>query len=170
MQLTNLVRRHVMGNISEKLNDLFAAAAFAEEGEFDAARELVKQKRRILLALSGGDMDKDTMVYAKNTSMRIGAELDILCTGDFDESDTVFQSALQELKRAGVVFKVTTAKGCIKDEIVHFTKANKDVVFVIVNSYDDLKVECKGKSSALDIFVAKLKCPLVVIREDVFQS
>jgi hypothetical protein len=159
-----------MGNISEKLDNLFAAAAFAEEGEFDTARAFMRQKRRILLALKGCEMEIDTMVYAKNSSMRIGAELDILCTGDCDTENPVFRGMLAEFKKEGVAFRMTTATGCIKDEIVDFTRANKDVVFVIVNSYDDLKMECKGRSSALDAFVGKLKCPLVVVREGACQS
>jgi hypothetical protein len=159
-----------MGNISEKLDNLFAAAAFAQAGEFDTAREFVRQKRRILLALKGCEMEKDTLVYAKNSAMRIGAELDILCTGDCNAENPGFQGMLAEFKKEGVVFKVTTARGCIKEEIVEFTKANKDVVFVIVNSYDDLKMVCKGKSSAIETFVAKIKCPLVVVREDAYQS
>gem|GEM_PF-6811471 len=54
------------------------AAAFAEEGETGIAREVLKDERRIVLALRRDNLDNKAFRYALNTCKRIGADLDCI--------------------------------------------------------------------------------------------
>ena len=65
----------------KKVEDMLAAVSFAEEGESETARSLMKDGRRVLLALKQGRIDPATVKYAVNTSKRIGAGLDVLYVG-----------------------------------------------------------------------------------------
>jgi hypothetical protein len=52
----------------KKMEDVLAATSFAEEGESDAARSILNEGRRVLLALKEGRIDVKTLKYAVNTS------------------------------------------------------------------------------------------------------
>ncbi len=56
----------------------FTAASFAEEGELETADALMRESRRVLLALKAGQVDPKTLKYAVNTAKRVNARLDIL--------------------------------------------------------------------------------------------
>ena len=48
----------------KKMEDALAAASFAEEGERRAARSILSEGRRVLLALKEGRIDAKTLKYA----------------------------------------------------------------------------------------------------------
>ena len=62
----------------KNMESILAAVSFAEEGETATAQSLLKEERRVLLALKEGRIDARTLKYALNTAKRIGAHLDIL--------------------------------------------------------------------------------------------
>ncbi len=62
----------------KNVEDALAAATFAEAGEAVTASSLMKEGRKVLLALKEGRIDAKTLKYASNTAQRIDAHLDIL--------------------------------------------------------------------------------------------
>ncbi len=62
----------------KNVEDALAAATFAEAGEAVTARSILKEGRKVLLALKEGRIDAMTLKYALNTAKRIDAHLDIL--------------------------------------------------------------------------------------------
>src|SRR5450759_3862544 len=60
------------------MESILAAASFAEEGEMATAQSILRENRKVLVALKEGRIDARTLKYALNTAKRIGANLDIL--------------------------------------------------------------------------------------------
>jgi len=146
------------------------AAAFAEEGDRGGAQNLIRESRRVLLALRGLEGDARTMTYALNACQRVGAGLDVLCVADRALADEDLRSALApflaSLAAAGIPCRASSAAGCIKEQIVRYTKAHPEVSFVVVESAGVLDRGCGvGDERRLSHLWKRLTCPLVVVSD-----
>ncbi len=148
-----------------KIEDALAAVSFAEEGEFDAAKEIMKEERRVLLAVRERQMDIKTFKYAVNTSKRVKADLDILYVSSNGVTDPVMARFLSELQEDGVFYRLVLKGGCLKQAIIDYTNSNREIIFVVIESSDSLDVDCAGKDNRLAESWKNLKCPLVVVSE-----
>jgi hypothetical protein len=154
--------------IMKQVEDAMAAVTFAEEGQADAAAELFKRERRVLLALKSGRTDSKTLRYAMNASLRIHASLDILVVaapGSGSQADTDLESYVSELNIAGVPYQVIERSGCMKQEIIDYTNGKHDVLFVVVESPKSLDADCKKRDGVLTELWKNLRCPLVVVSD-----
>ena len=146
------------------------AAAFAEEGDHSGAKDMLREHRRVLLALRGLEGDARTMAYALNTCRRIGAGLDVLFVADRALSEEDFRRArapfLAIIAAAGVHCRPTAAAGCIKEQIIRYTKAHPEVSFVVVESAGVLDRGCGVEDERrLSKLWKRLTCPLVVVSD-----
>ena len=155
--------------IMKKMEDVLAATSFAEEGESDAARSILTEGRRVLLALKEGRIDVKTLRYAVNTSKRIGATLDILSVapaGKQDGADDPLIKVLQsELSAEGVPYRLIRQTGCLKQAVIDYTNREKDILFAVVESQKSLDVDCNDRDTRLSELWQQLKCPLVVVMD-----
>jgi len=153
----------------KRVEDVLAAASFAEEGESDAARSLLKDGRRVLLALKQGRTDARTVKYAVNTSKRINAGLDVLMVSAADvreDSDERMLGALQaELAAEGIPYRLVRQTGCLKQAIIDYTNREREIIFAVVESPNSLDADCNKKDTRLSELWHKLKCPLVVVMD-----
>lgn len=171
----------------DKIERTMAAISFAEEGEYNTAKEILREGKRVLLAVGGGDIDRNTLKYALNTCKRIGADIDILHVsskntvnevespknhkilgGNGGESisstvDAAIQNFYVELEKEGIRYQLIQKTGCLKQEIIDYTNSRKDILFVVIESSDVLDVDCTGKNKRLSESWQNLKCPLVVV-------
>ena len=157
----------------KQIEDVMAAATFAEEGEPEAARSLLSEGRRVLLGLKEGRIDAKTLKYALNTSKRINAQLDILYvssgsgpvdnTGALDAELPRFQ---ETLKAEGVPYRLILRTGCLKQQIIDHTHKDKEIAFAIIESPNSLDMDCNKRDKTLSELWQKLKCPLVVVMEE----
>jgi sugar-specific transcriptional regulator TrmB len=147
----------------KNFNDAMAAAAFAEAGEFETAKETLREKRKILLALTGKKADIKAFQYALNMCIRIGAELVVLYPSEYRKDLLIqFKSAL---KKEEIFFSFTQKSGCIKEEILTVTKKEKDILFVVVDSTDIIDINCRKYPKAIKKSWQELRCPLVVVSD-----
>ena len=148
---------------------MMAASAFAELGDFKTAQEILKDGRRILLAIKGGNLDKKTFKYALNTCKRVIANLDIIYVSPpsvTDEVELGLNEFMSELEREGINYRLIRREGCLKKEIKDYTDSHEEVVFVIVESSDVMEVErSKGRKFSEAWHSLNLKCPLVVVTD-----
>ena len=159
-----------MKKMMKRMEDAAAAAAFAEEGEFETALSMVKPERRVLLALKEGRIDPRTVTYALNTAQRIGAHLDILYVSSVPAGAAIpgaseLKHLAAGLEADGASFRITERNGCLKQAIIDYTDRQRNVLFVVVESPDSLDSGCRRKDSQLEKLWRNLKCPLVVVAD-----
>lgn len=151
----------------QKVEDMLAAASFAEEGESETARSLLRDRRRVLLAIRQGRIDARTVKYAVNTSKRVGAALDILYVSAEETpggSDAGLEELQSTLSSEGIQYRLVRKSGCLKQAVIDYTNREKEILFAVVESVNSLDAECK-KDAKLSELWQKLKCPLVVVMD-----
>lgn len=156
----------IIGRLQRSLE----AAAFAEEGDHSGARSLLREHRRVLLALRGLEGDDRTMSYAQNTCQRIGAGLDVLCVADRALGDEELHRALApflaSLAEVGIPCRPTSTAGCIKEQIIRYTREHPEVSFVVVESAGVLDRGCgTDDQRKLSRLWKRMTCPLVVVSD-----
>lgn len=140
-----------------------AAASFAEAGEHEFAKEILREKRNVLLAITDEKKDMGAFKYAINICKRIGTGLHLLLPEKIMEiaKDTLSP----ELTREGINHKLIKISQCIREEILEYTKKNRDILFVVVESIDGLDINCRESQQKIPDTWKSLSCPLVVVSE-----
>ncbi len=146
------------------------AAAFAEEGDRNGAASLLRESRRVLLALRGLEGDSRTLTYALNTCRRVGAGLDVICVADRvvpgEDLRRALAPFLASLAEAGITCRLSSVAGCIKEQIVRYTRAHPEISFVVVESAGVLDRGCDTDDTRkLSRLWKRLACPLVVVSD-----
>ena len=153
----------------KSIEHALTAASFAEEGDLETARSLMKESRRVLLALKAGQIDAKTLKYALNTAKRINAHLDILHVVSPRASgrggDPALESFLSQLAAEGIAFRLITRSGCLKQQIIEYTNSEKEILFAVIESPSSLDADCDRQDKELSELWRKLKCPLVVVMD-----
>ncbi|MEW6163139.1 MAG: hypothetical protein AB1606_07500 [Nitrospirota bacterium] len=160
-------KRENLKKFIKKFEDIMTASTFAEAGEFEIAKEILKENRGVLLAIRDGQIDRKTLKYAVNTCKRIGAHLDILYVSSAEAKDTMFERFLQELQNEDIHFTLIKKKGCLKKAIIDYTDERKEIAFVVVELSESLDIDCKDENERFSSLWQKLKCPLVVVTKGV---
>ena len=155
-----------MEKFVKKLEDIFAATAFAEAGEYEKAGEILKGRKTVLLAISDRMFDRNALKYAMNTCERIGANLEVLYVTAFEKERAGLKDFLSEVKKIGFKFSVVMRRGCVKKAILDYTEKRREILFVIVGSAPELDIECDVNEKAYSDAWKRLKCPLVVVSKN----
>lgn len=150
----------------KRFGTAMAAAAFAEEGEPDTARTLVREERRVLLAVKEGRIDGKTFRYAVNTCRRIGADLDILYVSAGQDADPALEQCLSGVRQAGIPYRLQKGVGSLEEAVIAYTNARKEVLFAVIGTEDNREADGKGKGKKHAGAWQGLRCPLVVVAEN----
>jgi hypothetical protein len=147
----------------DRFDDLMSAISFAEAGEHEKAKELLRGKDTVLLAVSERVVDRHVLKYALNLSKRIEAGIDILYLTKSDSKNPLLEAFMSEAGKKGIDCSLVRKDGCMKKAILDYTDKKKEVLFVIVGSAPELDIECKTGEKSLSEAWKRLKCPLVVV-------
>jgi K+-sensing histidine kinase KdpD len=150
----------------KKFEDAMAAAAFAEAGEHEAAKEVLRSRKTVLLAISDRMFDRNAFKYALNISKRIDASLEILYITETEKEKTGLKDFMSEVKKEGFKFSLIMKSGCVKKAILDYTDKRGDIIFVVVGSIPELEIECTSDEKTLSDAWKRLKCPLVVVSKN----
>jgi hypothetical protein len=158
-----------INKMTKNVENALAAATFAEAGEVVTARSILKEGRKVLLALKEGRIDVKTLKYALNTASRIDAHLDILYVtvpgGSMNSLDPLIVNFEPELRAAGISYSIVPRSGCLKQQIIDYSNSEKDILFAVIESPHSLDADCSKKDKTLSELWQKLKCPLVVVMD-----
>ena len=157
------VKDRELSMIGKKIEDAFAAAAFAEAGEFDAAREIARGGRKVLLVLTGRASDEKSFAYAVNVAGRIGASLEVILFSGRKLDDETLGRFQKTVEQEGVGFQMQMVSGCLKTEILKRTTSRSNIQFVVAETIEALSVECESEDRSLRGVLKKLRCPLVLV-------
>jgi len=157
-------------------NDM-ASAAFAEAGEFETARQMMREGRvpdkRVLLGADGPGRGEKGLVYAINICRRLGAGLEILYVfrdgiaegGPLSEQLVKAKAELkpmfERLGREGVRYVLNFGTGALDAEVARYAEGRRDILFVVVESTGGGKKG--GLEKTLSRALNKMGCPLVVV-------
>jgi hypothetical protein len=161
----SLMDANKLKKMMKKVEDVLAAASFAEEGEQEAAYSLLREGRRVLLALKQGRIDAKTVKYAINSSKRIGAAIDVLYVAAGETSEPLLQELERELQGEGIQYRLIRKAGCMKQAVIDYTNRETNILFAVVESPESLDQDCSRKDTMLSELWQKLKCPLVVVMD-----
>jgi hypothetical protein len=70
-----------------------------------------------------------------------------------------------ELTTEGILYRLFTRSGCLKQQIIDYTNSEKDILFAVIESPHSLDVDCNKMDKTLSELWQKLKCPLVVVMD-----
>jgi hypothetical protein len=149
-----------LSSLIKKFENIMAATAFAEEGEFEMAREMAGTKQKVLLVLTGRSSDIKCFTYALNFCKRMKAGLEILC---MESGRDMVERLVAELKPAAIDYRINVVDGCLKKAVVDLTRENTGFDYVVVNSYRGLGAGCGEESEIIPDVRDVIKCPLVVV-------
>jgi hypothetical protein len=150
-----------MKELVKKFQDSMAAATFAEAGETETARKILKEEKRVLLALREGEIERKALIYAMNTCKRIGADMDIMYLSSAESSENpMLKQFFSELQSEGIHHRLIQRIGRLREEIKNYTDSERSIDFVVVESP---AVDRWNREEGLSKILEKIKCPLVVV-------
>jgi len=155
------MKKENLKKLIKKLEDIRAASTFAEAGEFETAKEILKEGRRVLLAVREGEVEQRVLTYAMNTCKRVGADMDILYLSSADPGENpTLKQFFSELQNAGINYRLVHKSGRLREEIKKYTDSERSIHFVVVESP---AVDRWNREEGLSKILEKIKCPLVVV-------
>ena len=148
-------------DVIRQFEEIMAATAFAEGGEFDTAREILNERRKVLLVLTGMESDMKAGRYAVNLCKRIGAGLEILYITNDASKKTSLNVYLKELETKGIEYRIAERENSLKEDIKRFTDKEKNVHFVVDSQ--DLEIDSERDEKKRLEEWERLKCTLVLV-------
>ncbi len=148
----------------KQFEKIMSAAAFAEAGEFETAKRMLYERKKVLLVLTGTEKDMKAARYAVNMSNRIEAGIEILYLAKNSQEKSFLEEYLQELKTKGIEYQVTQCEKSLKEEITRFIEKEKDIEFVVIDSDEAGVRSVKDKKAVLNDW-ERLRCPVVLVSE-----
>lgn len=146
----------------KQFEEIMSAAAFAEAGETDTAINILHERRKVLLVLTGVETDMKAARYALNICKRIKIGIEILYITRNNDEISFLEEYLKELKTKGIEYKVRRCKESMKKEIIRFIEKEKGIQFVVIDS-QDLEINSKGDKPETLKKWERINCPLVLV-------
>ena len=161
----------IFKNSKEKFQKAMAAAAFAEVGEFETARQLAGKNKnahkKVLVVLEGDDLSMRILNYALDLCKRLGGQLEILHKQGPEKMDITKTEVWQEFaEKTEDVFCLSLKPGeSLDDTLIEYGKTRRDILCVVLRidlmeKRPDKKKNEKAWSP--DWIMQKLNCPVMV--------
>ena len=170
--------------ISEILSRHFAAITYAEQGEYEIAREFIKPKKRgeVLLIIEGEDVNQAVIDYASDIVKQNYSHLRILLILEPIKNELKNNQLLKKVEKIPdtlklIIHKLTELKlrptvsfeiGDPFETILYFVKAHKDIAVCIYDSpklYDKSSI---NKERLLKELSAKTSVPFFTLLKHKF--
>ena len=94
-----------------------------------------------------------------------GSGIEILHTPAGETRRQFLDAFKGELESDDIPCRTVTTTGCLKKKILDHTSRRSDIDFVVVESSEELDIQCEEETRSLKDFIASLRIPLVVVSE-----
>jgi hypothetical protein len=161
----------IFKNGKEKFQKAMSAAAFAEVGEFETAREIAGKNKnahkKVLVVLEDDDLSPRILKYALDLCKRLGGQLEILHKQGPGQIDLTKTKAWQEVTQRGedVVYSLLAPGESLDDRLTEYGKTRRDILCVVlrIDLMEKKPSKKKGeKAWSPDWIMQKLNCPVMV--------
>jgi hypothetical protein len=177
---TNKPKKEGLG---QKIRRHMAAAAYAEAGEYQSARDILEPQAKtktVLFVIAGSTPDPSAVSYALNYCSRTGAELDVLLviekSSDEDYSSLGIKmnegsknivGLVREIEEKEIPFKITIRLGDVHEKLLNYARRHKDVVMVIYDSpkIHTSKVKNRAWTQVVENISRQLSVPFITVLE-----
>jgi len=158
-------------NVKEKFQNAMSAAAFAEAGEFDTARQIAGKNKnahkKVLIVLEGDDLSIRILNYASDLCKRLGGQPEILHKPGPGQVDITTLNAWQEYTKTKGPVTCTSVKYAesLEDKLTEYGKTRRDILCVVLRIH--LMENRPGKNKEENVWspdwiMEKLNCPVMV--------
>lgn len=158
--------------IRKRIEEAMSAVAFAEEGEFETARQMVKNRKtahkKVLLGTEAAELDLQFLQYALQLCARLEAGLEIVHMVKLDaSSEEKEKMGLQQLQGSleekNIVYQAVIGSGTLEAEVEKYARGRGDILCVVLES---ARNELRERRSLADKkenkFLKNLSCPVVL--------
>lgn len=147
------------------LQNAMTAAAFAEEGEFDTAREILKaqdnKKKRVLLSINDLEIQPKMLQYAYELSKRVGGQLEVLQILTPSMMGNIFECIhnpiVKTMRDMGVSYKIITGLGSLEEDLFEYAREKRDILLLMLKN-----ISYESKMVNFMKIMGQLNCPVVV--------
>ncbi|NIP30576.1 MAG: hypothetical protein GTN59_08465 [Candidatus Dadabacteria bacterium] len=136
----------------------------AQANKSEMGNETLEKNYKILLALTGVQLNRNAFKYALNMCKHTGAELEILYVSK--HADVTLKQFQSELKKHGIGYRYIKRYGCLVKEIQNYTDMKEDILYVVMEIPEELTINNKKTVPIIAKPLKKLRCPLVVVSKD----
>lgn len=158
-------------NVKEKFQNAMSAAAFAEAGEFDTARQIASKRKnahkKVLVVLEGDYLSIKILSYASDLCKRLGGQLEILHKQGPKQMDITQSEVWREFTKmeGHVACTSLNPSESLDDILMEYGKKRRDILCVVLRI--ELIEKKPGKSReekvwSPDWIMEKLNCPVMV--------
>ncbi|MBF0271687.1 MAG: hypothetical protein HQL98_06470 [Magnetococcales bacterium] len=147
---------------SATLERFLSATAFAEAGEFDTARELVREMRDILLVLRHGEPQTGVLVTASSMMERLDAGVEILLAAPPEGETQTLTRFLEDVARQGRSARLLHRPGLSWKAVLAHAGAVSGIVCILVESLEKWGLQSHPERRRPPPWSQRLPCPLVV--------
>lgn len=161
----------IFKNGKEKFQQAMAAAAFAEVGEFETAKQLAGKNKnahkKVLVVLEDDDLSMRILNYALDLCKRLGGQLEILHKQGPEKVNITRTEVWQEFtqKSEDVTCFSLVPDESLDDKLIEYGKTRRDILCVVLRiDLMEKKPVKRRKENAWspDWIMQKLNCPVMV--------
>jgi len=155
----------------EKFQKAMSAAAFAEVGEFETAREIAGKNKnahkKVLVVLEDDDLSIRILNYALDLCKRLGGQLEILHKQGPGQVDLTKTETWKQFTKKGeeIVYASLGPGESLDDKLTEYGETRRDILCVVlrIDLMEKKPIKKTGENAwSPDWIMQKLNCPVMV--------
>jgi len=161
----------IFKNGKEKFQKAMSAAAFAEAGEFETARQIAGKNKnahkKVLVVLEGDDLNKRILQYALDLCKRLGGQLEILHKQGPGKVDITRTATWKEYATKGEQITCASLEPgeSLDEKLIDYGRNRRDILCVVlrIDLMEKKPVKkMEEKAWSPDWIMQNLNCPVMV--------
>lgn len=157
--------------VKKRIEEAMTAVTFAEQGEFESARQMLKNRKtankRVLLGTDAEDIDRQFIQYALQLCKRLGGGLEIVHLVHQDSEVVGKSNELRKLKESlekkNIIYQAIPGGTSLEEAVEEYSRGRRDILCVVLESFKIVEKEKTGSAAKRENrFLKNLSCPVVL--------